>query len=349
MDVGVVQAFLEADAPRVKCPVHGVIVAAVPWARHDAGHSRAFDDMAAWLVRFTSKSAVGDLLRVAWRTVGAIVTRVMADADEAAGDRLAGVRRIGIDEVSYRRGHKYLTLVVDHDTGHLLWIKPGRDKKTLSEFFDLLGPDRCARIELVSADGADWIADVVGLRCPQAKLCMDPFHVVVWAQDALDLVRREVWNTARRNGSAVEARQIRDTRFVLWKNPGDLTSKQQVKLEWIKDTNTPLYEAYLLKEQLREVFAPGGPERAHILDAWLDMAAASDLAPFSRLAERIARYRNDIIHTLTYQLSNARVESINTKIRLLTRIAFGFTSPDALIALVRLHLGGYNLTLPGRN
>jgi transposase len=349
LDVGVVQAFLEADAPRVKCPVHGVIVAAVPWARHDAGHSRAFDDMAAWLVRCTSKRAVGNLLRVAWRTVGAIVTRVMADADEAAGDRLAGVRRIGIDEVSYRRGHKYLTLVVDHDTGHLLWIKPGRDKKTLSEFFDLLGPDRCARIELVSADGADWIADVVGLRCPQAKLCMDPFHVVVWAQDALDLVRREVWNTARRNGSAIEARQIRDTRFALWKNPGDLTSKQQVKLEWIKDTNQPLYEAYLLKEQLREVFTPGGPERAHILDAWLDMAAASDLAPFTRLAERIARYRNDIIHSLTYQLSNARVESINTKIRLLTRIAFGFTSPDALIALVRLHLGGYNLTLPGRN
>ena len=343
-----VQAFIEADAPRVTCPVHGVVVAAVPWARHNAGHTRAFDDMAAWLVRFTSKTAVGDLLRVAWRTVGAIVTRVVADADAAAGDRLAGIRRIGIDEVSYRRGHKYLTLVVDHDTGHLLWIKPGRDKKTLSEFFDLLGPERCAAIEVVSADGADWIADVVGLRCPQAKLCMDPFHVVVWAQDALDLVRREVWNTARRNGSTAEARDIQHSRFALWKNPGDLTDRQQVKLDWIKDTNQPLYEAYLLKEQLRQVFAPGGPERAHILDAWLDLAAASDLTPFTRLAERIARYRDDIVHSLTYQLSNARVESINTKIRLLTRIAFGFKSPQPLISLVMLHLGGYNLPLPGR-
>jgi transposase len=349
LDVGVWRAFVEADAPRVRCLEHGVIVAGVPWARHDAGHTRAFDDMAAWLVRFTSKSAVGSLLRVAWRTVGAIVARVMADADAAAGDRLAGIRRIGIDEVSYRRGHKYLTLVVDHDTGRLLWIKTGRDKKTLSGFFDLLGPDRCAQIELVSADGADWIADVVGLRCPQAKLCMDPFHVVAWAQDALDTVRRDVWNTARRTGSPSEARNIRDTRFALWKNPGNLTSKQQVKLDWIKTTNQPLYEAYLLKEQLREVFAPGGPERTHILDAWIDLAAASNLAPFWRLAERIARYRDDIAHSLTYQLTNARVESINTKIRLLTRIAFGFKTPDALTALVRLHLGGYNLTLPGRN
>jgi transposase len=349
LDVGVLRTFVEADAPRVSCPVHGVIVAAVPWARHDSGHTRAFDDMAAWLVRFTSKSAVGELLRIAWRTVGAIVTRVVADADAAAGDRLAGVRRIGIDEVSYRRGHKYLTVVIDHDTGNLLWIKPGRDKKTLSEFFDLLGADRCAAIELVSADGADWIADVVGLRCPNAKLCMDPFHVVVWAQDALDLVRRDVWNTARRNGSTAAARRIRDSRFALWKNPGNLTDRQRVRLAEIAETNKPLYRAYLLKEQLREVFAPGGPERADLLDAWLAWASRSKLAPFVDLARRMRRYRADIINTLTHQLSNARVESINTKIRLLTRIAFGFKSPDALTALVRLHLGGYDLTLPGRN
>jgi transposase len=343
-----VRVFVEADAPRVRCREHGVIVAGVPWARHDSGHTRSFDAMAAWLVRQTSKSAVAELLRVSWRTVGAIVARVMADADAAAGDRLDGVRRIGIDEVSYRRGHKYLTLVVDHDTGHLLWIKPGRDKKTLAAFFDVLGPDRCADIELVSADGADWIADVVGLRCPQAKLCMDPFHVVVWAQDALDLVRRDVWNTARRTGSVTDARTIRECRYVLWKNPGNLTSKQHIKLDWIKTTNQPLYEAYLLKEQLRLVFTPGGGERAHILNAWLDLAAASDLPPFSRLAERIARYRNDIVNSLTHHLTNARVESINTKIRLLTRIAFGFKSPHALTALVLLHLGGHNTPLPGR-
>jgi transposase len=349
LDLGVMKAFIEADAPRVRCAVHGVVVAGVPWARHDAGHTRGFDATAAWLVRHTSKSAVARLLRIAWRTLGAIITRVIADADAAAGDRLAAVRRIGIDEVSYRRGHKYLTLVVDHDTGNLLWIEPGRDKKTLSGFFDLLGPDRCAAVELVSADGADWIADVVGLRCPNAKLCMDPFHVVVWAQDALDLVRREVWNTARRTGSAVTARQVRDSRFALWKNPANLTDRQQIRLGWIATTNKPLYRAYLLKEQLREVFTPGGPERAELLDAWLAWASRSKLTPFIELARRIRRYRGDIINTLTHNLSNARTESINTKIRLLTRIAFGFKSPEALTALVRLHLGGYDLTLPTRN
>jgi transposase len=96
---GGVQAVLEADAPRVRCPEHGVVVAAVPWARHGAGHTRAFDDTVAWLAVQCSKTAVTELMRVAWRTVGAVVTRVSADVD-AAVDRLAGLRRIGIDEIS---------------------------------------------------------------------------------------------------------------------------------------------------------------------------------------------------------------------------------------------------------
>jgi transposase len=348
MDVGQLRAFVEADAPRVSCPQHGVVVAAVPWARHGAGHTRSFDELAAWLVRHTSRTAVGQLLRIAWRTVGAIVTRVVADADAAAGDRLAGIRRIGIDEISYKRGHRYLVVVVDHDTGRLLWAGEGRTKKTLAAFFDLLGDDRCAAIELVSADGADWIADVVGLRCPNAKLCLDPFHVVSWASHALDLVRREVWNAARRAGQKTLAQGLSRSRYALWKNPEDLTANQQNKLAWITKTNHKLYRAYLLKEQLRQVFAPGGANRIVLLDAWLGWASRSRIEPFVDLARRIRRYRNDIANTLTHKLTNALVEAVNTKIRLLTRIAFGFKSHQALIALVMLHLGGYHLTLPGR-
>jgi hypothetical protein len=130
LDLGVVRAYLEAEAPRVCCPEHGVVVAAVPWARHGAGHTRAFDDTAAWLAVHASKQAVGELLRVAWATVGRIITRVVADA-EASRDRLAGLRRIGIDEVSYKRGHRYLTVVVDHDAGRLVWAAPGHDARTL--------------------------------------------------------------------------------------------------------------------------------------------------------------------------------------------------------------------------
>ena len=352
LDAGTVRVFLCAAAPRVNCAEHGPTVVAVPWARHGARHTRQFEDVVAWLARHTSKSVVSELLRVAWRTVGAIIARVVADADAAvggwAGDRLAGVRRIGIDEISYRRGHKYLTVVLDHDTRRLLWVEPGRDKKALAAFFNALGEQRCAQIALVSADGADWIADLVALRAPQARLCMDPFHVVAWAGAALDTVRRRVWNAARRAGQTALARGLRDARFALWKNPANLTARQQAKLAWIQTTNRDLYRAYLLKEQLRQVFAPGGEERIELLDEWLTWASRSRLEPFVELARKMRRFRDDIAHTLIHRLTNAPVESMNTKIRLLTRIAFGFHHVQALIALIKLHLGGYNLTLPGR-
>jgi transposase len=348
LDLGPSRAFVEADAPRVSCPQHGVVVAWVPWARHGAGHTRSFDDMVAWLVRYTSRTTVSTFCRVAWRSVGAIVTRVSAELDAEGGDRLAGVRRIGIDEISYKRGHKYLVVVVDHDTGRLLWAQQGRDKKTVAAFFDTLGEQRCRQIELVSADGADWIADIVGLRCPQAKICLDPFHVVSWATDALDQVRRQVWNNARRQGQTALARGLRHCRFALWKNPDNLTNNQQAKLSWIQHSNRRLYRAYLLKEQLRQVFAPGGAERILLLDKWLQWAARCQIEPYVDLARRMRRYRDDIANTLTHNLSNARVESVNTKIRLLERIAYGFKSASPLIALAMLHLGGYPITLPGR-
>ena len=138
LDLGTVRVWLEADAPRVECPTHGPTVVAVPWARHNAGHTRDFDDTVAWLAVACSKTAVCELMRIAWRTVGAIVARVWADADKTV-DRFANLRRIGIDEISYKRHHKYLTIVVDHDSGRLVWAAAGRDKKTLRRFFDALG------------------------------------------------------------------------------------------------------------------------------------------------------------------------------------------------------------------
>ena len=196
LDWGTVQVVLEADAPRVNCPTHGPTVVAVPWARHHAGHTLAFDDTVAWLAVACSKTAVCELMRIAWRTVGAIVARVWNDTEKSI-DRFAGLRRIGIDEISYKRHHHYLTVVVDHDSGRLVWAAAGRDTATLRRFFDALGAERCAQITHVSADAADWIADVVAERCPTAIRCADPFHVVAWATEALDVERRRAWNDAR--------------------------------------------------------------------------------------------------------------------------------------------------------
>ena len=349
LDLGATRAYVEAEAPRVECRRHGVVVARVPWARHDSGFTRAFEQQVAWLATQCSKSAICELMRVSWYTVGRIIERVVADESGRRGDPLRGLQRIGIDELSYRRGQRYITVVVCHDSGRLVWAAAGRDKQTVERFFAELGAERKAKLELVSSDMGDWITRVVEQQCPQATLCLDPFHIVALASDALDEVRREVWNEARRAGDASGARWLKGARWALWKRPERLTERQQAKLASIAAVNRRLYRAYLLKEQLRVVFHEPDPAAAiALLDAWLAWARRCRIPSFVKLAKTISGQRAGIVATLIHRLSNARTEAINTTLRLICRRAYGFHSAEALIALAMLTVGGLRPPLPGR-
>lgn len=245
LDVGTMKAYLQAPAPRVRCPEHGVVVAHVPWARPGAKCTTAFEDTCAWLAAHTALSVLTVFLRLAWRTVAGIVARVVADG-RATNDLLTGLARIGIDEISYRKGHRYLTVIVDHGTGRLVWAAEGRNKDTLEKFFDELGAERAAKLTHVSADGAEWIHAVVAQRAPNAVICLDPFHVVAWALKALDKVRVRTMAKAG----------ISD-RHAMWavrKNPADLTCEQRTSLASITTTNNTLYRAYLLKSNYGKRF-----------------------------------------------------------------------------------------------
>jgi transposase len=348
LDLGEIRSFVEADAPRVRCADHGPTVIQFAWARHGAGHTRAFDDTVAWLAVHTSKTAITVLLRVAWASVGAIVTRVVDEA-RAAVDPFDGLVRVGIDEISYKRGHRYLTVVVDHDSGRLVWAAKGHDKKTLEGFFDALGDERCGRIRLVSCDAAEWISDVVKARCQNATVCLDAFHLVKWVTEALDEVRRQTWNEARRAGMKTHARDLKHARYALWKNPEDLSARQEAKLAWVAKVNRRLYRAYLLKEQFRQIIAIKGVRGLVMLEQWLAWVARCRIPAFVELGRRIRKNLAGIEAALLNGLSNALVESTNTKLRLLARMAYGFKEPEHLIALALLDRGGYCPVLPGRS
>jgi len=259
-----------------------------------------------------------------------------------------GVARIGIDEISYKRGHRYLTIAVDHDSGRLVWAAVGRDKATLNKFFDLLGDERCAKIRQLSADGASWIGDVVAERAKNATLCVEGFHVCQWASKALDEVRRQVGNEARKGGMSGHAKGLKGCRYALWRNPEDLTARQKAKLAWIAKVNSPLYRAYLMKEQLRVAIRTEGVLALTMLDEWLAWAQRCRIPAFVELGRKITRNIAGIEAAMLNNLSNALVESTNTKLRVLHRMAFGFKQPEHLIALALLDRGGYCPPLPGR-
>ncbi|HEX6525939.1 MAG TPA: ISL3 family transposase [Streptosporangiaceae bacterium] len=344
LDACAMPVAVEADAPRIRCPEHGVKVAAVPWARHDSGFTRAFEDTVTWLCASMADSNVAEYMRIEWRTVQAIVTRVVAELDGKT-DRLTGVRRAGIDELAYRKGQRYIMIAVDHDTGRLIWASEGRNQDTVRKFFDALGEDRSKQLTAVTADGAAWIHDVIRDRAPQAKICLDAFHAVVWATEALEKLRRRISAALKADGQAgLEP----GARWALLKDQQKLSPGQRATLASLQKVNGPLFRGYLMKEQLRDVFKAKKDGGAALLAGLLSWCSRSRIPEFVKLGQTLRTYRQLILNALELGLSNARVEATNTHLRALTKRANGYHSPDALIARANLTRGGLCPPLPGR-
>jgi transposase len=188
LDLGSSRCIIECELRRLDCRDCGVRYEAVPWARPGSPYTRDFEDVTAWLAQQMAKTPIAGLLRIAWDSVGRIVERVVAEhLDER---RLDGLVAIGVDEISYRRGQRYLTSVVDHETGAIVWCSPGRNAGTLQAFFTELG-DRKQSIRAVSIDMSGSYAKAIRASVPDAEICFDPFHVVRLAQRAVDQVRRD--------------------------------------------------------------------------------------------------------------------------------------------------------------
>lgn len=222
LDLGQARCVIECELRRLRCPACGIGLEPVPWARPGAHHTRDFEDTVAWLAQQMARTQITRLLRVGWDTVGRIVTRVVAEhLDEA---RLDGLVAIGCDEISYRRGQRYLTSVVDHATGAIVWCAQGRNAATLQAFFDELG-ERKHTIRAVSIDMSGGYERAIHDAIPTAEVAFDPFHVVRLGQRAVDQVRRDEWNAHDRSHTKT-GKWIKNTRWSLLKAPDKQSIRQ---------------------------------------------------------------------------------------------------------------------------
>ena len=346
LDLGGRPCRLRMRRRRLSCPEHGVVTEAVPFARPGARFTSDFEDLVVWLVTRSDKSTVAAFARVAWRTVGAMCGRVAADVIDP--HRLEGLVDIGVDEISWRKHHKYLTLVSDHATSNIVWGAPGKDAATLGTFFDALPEGAVEQVEAVSMDLGPAYIKAVRERAPDAVICFDPFHVVKLAGDALDSVRRQVWQSARRYPDKAIAKKFKGARWALLKNPQDLTDTQAQTLKALRRNGGALWRAYQLKEALRGVFA-GDLDSGDVMDLierWCSRAQRSRIPDFIKAAATIRKNKDGISAAIQRRLSNGRHEGLNNKIRTMTRRAYGFHSPEAALALIMLTCGPTTLTLP---
>jgi transposase len=341
LSLGKWRVLVRCSSHRLRCPEHGVLNEAVSWAAPGSLFTYDFEALVAWLAREMNKTAVAALAKISWPTVGTIIERFVGRNIDKK--RLDDLFVIGLDEVSYRKGHKYLTVVANHDTGAPVWMAEGRSQKVLGAFFDELGKERGERLATVSMDmAAPYIAEVRA-RAPKARIAFDPFHVVKLASEAVHEVRR---TEARERKGSSEAEVLKDSRWALLKAPEKLRPEEKLKLAEVAALNSRVYRAYLLKEELRALYRCGPWAAKRHLAAFIAWAVRSRLEPFVRLARTLRTHSEGILAAIDLGVSNGRLEGINNKIGVIKHRAYGFHSAAALIAMVFLCCSAIEIRLP---
>jgi len=346
LDLGEAKLWLTYEIRRVSCPDCGVVTEDVPWARPRARHTRDFEDMVLWLAQRTDRTTVSTLMRCAWETVTAIVNRGVAELLDQR--RLQTLYRIGVDEICYRHPHRYLTIVGDHDTGTVVDVQIGRSEESLANFYAAQPDSTLEKIHTVSMDVGKAYRGATAAHLPQATICFDPFHIMQWVNRALDRVFADA-----ASGPAkvhMTSAQWRTTRWALRTGENKLTDTHRDLVNHIARTNRRIGRAWALKEQMRDLYRldhPPGHARAH-LAAWITAAKRSRIPVFTALGKRLAEHFEAVIAAVEHGVSNALIEGINAKIRLINARGYGHHSAQTLTSMIYLCLGGLHPQLPTR-
>ena len=337
LSIGKVVVYLAYAPWRVQCRhCNRVVAEELPWAVPESRCTRSFEEQVAFHAQHAPQSFVARCLGISWRTVGRIITRVVRRS--LATDRFANLRRVGIDEFSYRKRHRYLVVVVDHDSGHVVWMGEGRSAASLDPFFDLLGEAGCAALETVTMDMSAGFQKAVTQRAPSAEIVFDRFHVQQLCSRALDETRRSM---VREMKGTRWAKDVKNLRYLLLRHGDTLDLDELDRLEDLQRSARRLYRAYERKEELIAIFDEQNPSEAlPMLKRWLAWAERSRLEHFVKAARTIRKHWDGIAAYFDERLTNGLVEGINNKIRVTARRAYGFHSAGALKAMIYLIAGG---------
>jgi transposase len=251
---------------------------------------------------------------------------------------------ISIDEVSYRKYHRYLTNVIDIDRRLLIWNEKGRKAEVLDRYFQGIGKDNCARIESVALDGARHYISSSSHYAVNALIVYDRFHIMQKLNGAVDAVRKHELRKARteKNNQLIELIDCKQ-RFILLKKKGNLTSRQTLYLDQLCELNEPIFKAMLLKESFLLVYSCIDEQEALVcLENWIREATSSALESFVALAESFTRKMQYILNWFKKKISSAISEGFNNKIKRLKRMAYGYKDIDYFRLKIHQHCGLLN-------
>jgi transposase len=329
-----IEVLLVYALRRVNCPECGVTAEEVPWCQGKQTHTRTYQWFLAQWARRLSWQETARVFRTSWQSVFQAVKHAVLWG--LLHDVWNNVRTLGVDEIAWRKGHSYLTMVYQLDEGRkrLLWVGEDREKQTLEKFFHLLNPDRSDAVEYVCSDMWQAYLEVVAERAGNAVHVLDRFHVMRLFNTAIDEVRRAEVKQLERDGYEPV---LKHTRWCLLKLPENRTKLQTVKLQELLQYNLQSVKAHLQREDFQQFWEYKSPVWAgKFLDDWCRRVMRTRLEPMKKVARTLQDHRDLLLNWFQAegQLSAGRVEGFNNKAKLTMRKAYGYKSPEiAQIAL----------------
>jgi len=327
-------------SPReIMCPTHGRVQEEIPWAETYSRITYRFEYIMLVYCQLMTQKAAARILHIPKATLSDMLHRVIARLRD--GHRIRGLKTIGIDEISYSKGHKYATIVYDIDRSCVVWAGPGKGRDSIDDFFNNnLSKYQKNNIKWATCDMSRAYIGAIEDHCPNATLVLDRFHIAKALNDAVDEVRKEQWRIADPD----ERKALKGLRWLLFKHSSNRSKKDSRTLNALSKGNRRIHRAWVLKdefEQFWEYKAQWAAER--FLKHWMTAALKSRLEPMRDFVKTLKKHQHRILPFISTRLTNAIAEGLNRIIRIIKNRASGFRSLPAFIDMIFLTVGDVDL------
>lgn len=334
------QTILHCQIPRIECAEHGILQVKTSWAEPKSRFTRHFETLAIDVLKSMSTKAGCELLGISWDEAHAIKQRAVLRG--LTRRPTSTFRRLGVDEVSFRKGHKYLTIVTDLDEKRVIFIGRNRKKETLDAFYGALSADQINAIEAVAMDM--WPAYISSTMeyVPHAekKIVFDRFHIIKHMNDAVNDVRKKEHRALLKIGDGT----LKGARYAVLYGEENVPEKYEDVLADLRDANLKTSRAWAIKELLRKLWTYNRLGWAKKLwQEWYDWAIRSRLEPVKKVARMLKKNLGQIMNFFKHPISTSTNEGMNLRIQNIKRKAYGYRNEENLRSAVLFEIGGLNL------
>lgn len=330
---------LHYNPREIRCPTHGRRMEEIPWAERHARVTYRFEYLLLRYAQIMTQKAAAELLQLSSSTLSDLLHRIIARIRE--GHRIRDLKTIGVDEISYAKGHKYATVIYDLDRARVVWVGEGKGRETIDRFFtETLSPYQRANVRQACSDMSEAYMGAIRDYCPNATFVIDRFHIVKALNGAVDEVRKEQWREAARH----DRKALKGIRWILFRHSSTRSRKDNHALRELEKANRRIYRAWRLKDEFEHFWTYLAPWAARrFLKSWTTAALRSRLAPLRKFVHTIRTHMDGVLAFVSTGLTNAVAEGLNRIARMVNNRASGFRSLDAFTDMIFLTVGDVDI------